>query len=40
MGEYKAKRIAAYVAPSAFISMFRKTLGTTPTLYFKTVAKG
>lgn len=28
-----------YSTPSAFISMFRKTLGTTPTLYFKTEAK-
>jgi AraC-like DNA-binding protein len=27
---------AGYSTPSAFISMFRKTLGTTPTLYFKT----
>jgi AraC-like DNA-binding protein len=26
---------AGYSTPSAFISMFRKTLGTTPTLYFK-----
>ena len=27
---------SGYSTPSAFISMFRKTLGTTPTLYFKT----
>jgi AraC-like DNA-binding protein len=26
---------SGYSTPSAFISMFRKTLGTTPTLYFK-----
>jgi len=26
---------AGYSAPSAFISMFRKALGTTPTLYFR-----
>ncbi len=26
---------AGYSTPSAFISMFRKTLGTTPTLYFR-----
>jgi AraC-like DNA-binding protein len=30
---------AGYSTPSAFISMFRKTLGTTPTLYFKPAAK-
>jgi AraC-like DNA-binding protein len=30
---------AGYSTPSAFISMFRKTLGTTPTLYFGTAAK-
>jgi len=30
---------ASYSTPSAFISMFRKTLGTTPTLYFGTAAK-
>jgi len=30
---------AGYSTPSGFISMFRKTLGTTPTLYFKTAAK-
>ncbi len=30
---------SGYSTPSAFISMFRKTLGTTPTLYFKTEAK-
>lgn len=30
---------AGYSTPSAFISMFRKTLGTTPTLYFRPVAK-
>jgi len=29
---------SGYSTPSAFISMFRKTLGTTPTLYFRTVA--
>jgi len=26
---------AGYSTPSAFISMFRRTLGTTPTLYFR-----
>jgi AraC-like DNA-binding protein len=31
---------AGYSTPSAFISMFRKTLGTTPALYFKSDAKG
>jgi AraC-like DNA-binding protein/quercetin dioxygenase-like cupin family protein len=31
---------AGYSTPSAFISMFRKTLGTTPALYFRTDAKG
>lgn len=30
---------SGYSTPSAFISMFRKTLGTTPTLYFKTEGK-
>jgi AraC-like DNA-binding protein len=30
---------AGYSTPSAFIFMFRKTLGTTPTLYFRTAAK-
>jgi AraC-like DNA-binding protein len=30
---------SGYSTPSAFISMFRKTLGTTPTLYFKTDAR-
>jgi AraC-like DNA-binding protein len=30
---------AGYSTPSAFISMFRKTLGNTPTLYFGTAAK-
>jgi AraC-like DNA-binding protein len=30
---------AGYSTPSAFISMFRKALGTTPTLYFRTSAK-
>jgi len=30
---------SGYSTPSAFISMFRKTLGTTPTSYFKTDAK-
>lgn len=29
---------AGYSTPSAFIAAFRKTLGTTPTLYFKIVA--
>jgi AraC-like DNA-binding protein len=27
---------AGYSTPSAFISMFRKTLGTTPAAYFRT----
>lgn len=31
---------AGYSTPSAFISMFRKTLGTTPSAYFRTAAKG
>ena len=31
---------AGYGTPSAFISMFRKTLGTTPTAYFKAPAQG
>jgi len=31
---------SGYSTPSAFISMFRKTLGTTPTMYFKPAAKG
>jgi AraC-like DNA-binding protein len=31
---------AGYSTPSAFISMFRKTLGTTPALYFRADAKG
>jgi AraC-like DNA-binding protein len=31
---------AGYSTPSTFISMFRKTLGTTPALYFRTDAKG
>ena len=31
---------AGYSTPSAFISMFRKTLGTTPALYFRTDVKG
>jgi AraC-like DNA-binding protein len=31
---------AGYSTPSAFISMFRRALGTTPTLYFRTAAKG
>ena len=31
---------SGYSTPSAFICMFRKTLGTTPTLYFRTGAKG
>ena len=30
---------AGYSTPSAFISMFRKTLGTTPTLYFRAASK-
>jgi AraC-like DNA-binding protein len=30
---------AGYSTPSAFISMFRKALGTTPTLYFRTESK-
>ena len=30
---------AGYSTPSAFISMFRKALGTTPTLYFRASAK-
>jgi AraC-like DNA-binding protein len=30
---------SGYSTPSAFISMFRKTLGTTPTLYFRIDAK-
>lgn len=30
---------AGYSSPSAFISMFRKALGTTPTLYFKNPAQ-
>jgi AraC-like DNA-binding protein len=30
---------SGYSTPSAFICMFRKTLGTTPTLYFKMEAK-
>jgi AraC-like DNA-binding protein len=30
---------AGYATPSAFIAAFRKSLGTTPTLYFKTSAK-
>ena len=31
---------SGYSPPSAFISMFRKTLGTTPTAYFRTESKG
>ncbi|HKD80443.1 MAG TPA: helix-turn-helix transcriptional regulator [Candidatus Angelobacter sp.] len=31
---------AGYSTPSAFISMFRKTLGTTPTAYFKLTERG
>jgi AraC-like DNA-binding protein len=31
---------SGYSTPSAFISMFRKALGTTPTAYFRTDAKG
>jgi AraC-like DNA-binding protein/quercetin dioxygenase-like cupin family protein len=30
---------AGYSTPSAFISMFNKTLGTTPTLYFRNTTK-
>jgi hypothetical protein len=30
---------AGYSTPSAFISMFRKTLGSTPTSYFKFIEK-
>lgn len=30
---------SGYSTPSAFISMFRKTLGTTPTLYFKSASR-
>lgn len=30
---------SGYSTPSAFISMFKKTLGATPTLYFRTDAK-
>ena len=29
---------SGYSTPSAFISMFRKALGTTPTAYFKATA--
>jgi AraC-like DNA-binding protein/quercetin dioxygenase-like cupin family protein len=31
---------SGYSTPSAFISMFRKTLGTTPMVYFRADAKG
>jgi AraC-like DNA-binding protein len=31
---------AGYSTPSAFISMFRKTLGTTPTAYFRAARGG
>lgn len=31
---------SGYSTPSAFISMFRKTLGTTPTSYFRTETRG
>jgi len=31
---------SGYSTPSAFISMFRKTLGTTPRLYFRSDARG
>ncbi len=31
---------AGYSTPSAFIAMFKKTLGTTPKLYFRPEAKG
>jgi len=31
---------AGYSTPSAFISMFRKSLGTTPTSYFKMAGRG
>jgi AraC-like DNA-binding protein len=27
---------SGYSTPSAFISMFRRSMGTTPTMYFKT----
>jgi AraC-like DNA-binding protein len=30
---------AGYSTPSAFIAAFRKTLGTTPTLYFRMSAR-
>jgi AraC-like DNA-binding protein len=30
---------AGYSTPSAFIAVFRKTLGTTPTLYFRMSAR-
>jgi AraC-like DNA-binding protein/quercetin dioxygenase-like cupin family protein len=30
---------SGYSTPSAFISMFRKTLGTTPTAYFKSIPR-
>ena len=30
---------AGYSTPSAFIAMFRKSLGTTPAAYFKEAAK-
>jgi AraC-like DNA-binding protein len=30
---------AGYSTPSAFISMFRKMLGTTPTSYFRALSK-
>lgn len=30
---------AGYSTPSAFIAMFRKSLGTTPTLYFRTTTR-
>jgi AraC-like DNA-binding protein len=31
---------AGYSTPSAFIFMFRKTLGTTPSAYFRVGTKG
>jgi AraC-like DNA-binding protein len=31
---------SGYGTPSAFISMFRKALGTTPKVYFRTEARG
>ena len=31
---------AGYIAPSAFIAAFRKSLGTTPAAYFKVSVNG